>query len=212
MPRRLSHSGNIVHHVLNRGVRRTTLFQSTAEYCSFLGNVSAACVKVPMRILALELMPNHWHLVLWPHNDGDLSRFIGRFTLAHTYRWHRARQSRGTGPVYQGRFQAIPVQSDRHLITVCRYVERNAVRAGLAQRAQDWPWGSAAEYWDPDWPPLHPWPISRPANWLDILNTPEPDNVLETLRASVVRTQPYGDEGWRRSLASTPIMIGDTDR
>jgi putative transposase len=49
-------------------------------------------------------------------------------------------ETRGTGPVYQGRFKALPIETNRHFITVCRYVERNAVRAGLVTRARDWPW------------------------------------------------------------------------
>lgn len=206
MPRRLANSGNLVFHVINRGVRRCALFENAAEYCAFFAILSSVCEKVEMRILAIALMPNHWHLVLWPHRDGDLTRFVGRVTLMHTHRWHRARGSRGTGPVYQGRFKAIPVQSDQHLVTVCRYVERNAVRAGLAESAQAWPWGSAAEYYDPDWPRLHPWPMPRPGNWLEIVNAPEPGVALETLRAAVSRSQPYGTEDWRRAL--TPLESG----
>lgn len=192
MSKRRSFPGNIVYHVLNRGVRRSKIFEDAADYCAFFGILNSVRKEVPMRFLSLELMPNHWHLVLWPHGDGDLTRFAARATVIHTHRCHRRRGSRGTGPVYQGRFKAIPVQSDQHLLVLCRYVERNAVRAGLVDRAQDWPWGSAAGYWDPDWPCLDPWPVPRPSNWLDILNTPEPEIALETLRAAIARSQPYG--------------------
>ena len=87
-------------------------------------------------------MPNHWHLVLWPRQDRDLSRFMGWLTLTHTQRWHAHRGTGGTGHVYQARFKSFPVQADEHFLTVCRYVERNALRAKLVKRAADWRWCS----------------------------------------------------------------------
>jgi putative transposase len=84
-------------------------------------------------------MPNHWHLVVWPNRDGELSRFVGWPTLTHTQRWHAHRHSAGYGHVYQGRFKSFPIQEDEHFYTVERYVERNAVRANLVRRAEQWP-------------------------------------------------------------------------
>lgn len=71
----------------------------------------------------------------------------------------------GTGPVYQGRFTSFPVQTDEHILTVARYVERNARRATLVSRAKDWRWGSGwrRTQGDPEssaW--LSDWPIERP--------------------------------------------------
>jgi hypothetical protein len=88
-----------------------------------------------MRILAYCLMPNHWHFVLWPYDDGDLAAFMHRLTTTHVRRWHLHRHSVGAGHLYQGTFKSFPVQSDAHLLTVCRYVERNPVRARLVDRA-----------------------------------------------------------------------------
>ena len=88
-----------------------------------------------MRLLAWCLMPNHWHLVLWPRADGDLGRFVRRLTQRHTQAWHRRHGTRGQGHLYQGRYKAFLVQDDAHLLTVCRYVERNPLRAGLVAAA-----------------------------------------------------------------------------
>jgi putative transposase len=108
-----------------------------------------------MRVLAYVVMPNHWHLVLWPAADVQLSRFMQWLTLTHTRRWHIVRGTIGTGPLYQGRYKAIPIQSDEHLLTAMRYVERNPLRAGLIGRAQDWPWCSAASaHGGRAWPPV----------------------------------------------------------
>ncbi len=156
-----------------------------------------------MRLLAYCLMPNHWHLVLWPELDGQLTRFMAWLTGTHARRWHVHRGSVGTGHLYQGRFHSFPVQDDRHLLAVCRYVEANAFRADLVARSERWPWGSA-------WlrvagPPeaqtlLSPWPTPRPSNWAALLNEPLSVGTLRQLRTSVVRGRPYGEEKWTRRV------------
>src|SRR5262249_8247 len=95
-----------------------------------------------IRLLAYCVMPNHWHLVLWPHHDGDLSEFLRWLTVTHTQRWHAHHHTAGTGPLYQGRFKSFPIQADESLLSVCRYVERNPLRAGLVRQAETWRWGS----------------------------------------------------------------------
>jgi len=85
-----------------------------------------------MRVLAYCLMPNHFHLALWPQADGDLSRWMQWVLTAHVRRYHRHYGS--SGHVWQGRFKAFPIQADGHLLTVLRYIERNPVRAGLGGR------------------------------------------------------------------------------
>ena len=130
-----------------------------------------------MRLLASCLMHNHFHLVLWPRADGDLSRFMRWLTLAHTQRWHAHCHSAGSGHLYQGRFKSFPVQSDEHLYTVCRYVERKALRTGLVVRAEQWRWGSL--WWTTHAAaggstalPLTAWPIPSPLDWVDRVNNP----------------------------------------
>jgi putative transposase len=95
-----------------------------------------------MRLLSYCLMPNHWHLVLWPRADGELSDFGHWLTLTHTQRWHAHYHNVGTGHLYQGRFKSFPVARDEHFLQLCRYVERNPLRAGLVRRAEAWQWGS----------------------------------------------------------------------
>jgi putative transposase len=94
------------------------------------------------RILAYCLMSNHWHLLLWPREDDELSEFMRWLTVTHTQRWHANRHTAGTGPIYQGRFKSFQVQSDDLLLTVARYIERNALRAKLVAHATDWQWCS----------------------------------------------------------------------
>ena len=114
-------------------------------------------------------MPNHWHFVLSSRVDGELSRFMHWLTTTHARRWQLAKGVDGQGAVYQGRFKAIPIETERHFLWVCRYVERNALRAGLVERAEDWRWGSLWRRHNAaaaaDGPTLAAWPIVAPADW-----------------------------------------------
>ena len=118
------------------------IFNHDGDYSAFEQVMVEACARIPMRILAYCLMPNHWHMVLWPIGDGDLSRFVSWLTLTHTQRWHTHRHIAGSGHLYQGRFKSFVVEENEHLLTVCRYVERNALRAKLVDRAEKWRWCS----------------------------------------------------------------------
>ena len=134
--------GGMVFHVLNRGVGQMQIFERENDYDAFRRVVDETLRLAPTRICAYCWMPNHWHFVLWPQHDGDLSRFMQRMANMHTQRWQRAKGCVGHGHLYQGRFKSFPVESDDHFYAVVRYVERNALRAGLVERAEDWPWGS----------------------------------------------------------------------
>ncbi len=85
-------------------------------------------------------MPNHFHLVLWPYEDGDLSNWMQWLLTTHVRRYHRMYGT--SGHVWQGRFKAFPIQQDEHLFVVMRYVERNALSAQLVTSAEDWRWSS----------------------------------------------------------------------
>jgi len=152
-----------------------------------------------MRLLAYCVLPNHWHLVLWPRENGDLSAFVGWMTLTHTQRWHAHRQSVGSGHVYQGRFKSFLVESDEHLWAVCRYVERNALRAGLCHRAEQWRWSSLwrREFGDVESRKiLSKWPVDVLKDWVRRVNRAESRRELEALRRCVNRGQPFGSEDW----------------
>ena len=139
MPRRLRFAGGgYAYHVLNRAVARDRIFAKSRDYEAFEEVLVEAKERISMRVLAWCVMPTHWHLALWPHEDGDLSEFMRWMTVTHTQRWHAAHRTAGTGPLYQGRFKSFPIEEDDHLWTVLRYVERNALRANLVQRAEEW--------------------------------------------------------------------------
>lgn len=203
-----STSADMVYHVLNRANARMTLFHDDGDYRAFERVLTQACVRVSMRLLAYCVMSNHWHLVVWPRADGDLSRFMNWLTLTHTQRWHQHRHTVGEGHVYQGRFKSFPVETSEYFLTVCRYVERNPVRAGLVERAEQWRWSSAGTR---DLVPLREWPMERPADWLDWVNEGETHEQLNAVRRSVIKGQPYGSESWVERMV-TQWNLGATLR
>ena len=196
--------GGHVYHVLNRANARLTIFEKDADYLAFERILSDVQDRVPMRILAWCLMPNHWHLILWPKQDGSLSDYIRLVTLTHVQRWHAHHATAGTGHLYQGRFKSFVAQKDAHFLTVCRYVEGNALRANLVQRAEEWRWCSLwrIHHSKTDEPPrVEPWPVPRPCDWTGYVNQPQTAAEIEAVRRSVQRSAPYGEARWVRHTA-----------
>jgi putative transposase len=191
-----------VYHVLNRAVGRATIFDKSADYAAFEKVVRQAWERTEMRLLAYGILPDHWHLVVWPRRDGALSPYAQWLTVTHVRRWHVHHHTQGTGPVYQGRFNSFPVQADGHFFSLCRYVERNALRANLVPRAEHWRWSSLwHRYHATGVPWLHDWPLPMPERWLRHVNKPDTEVELAALRRSVWRGAPYGDQRWQQQTA-----------
>ena len=221
MPRYLRPpTGGMVCHVLNRANARLPLFKCPADYELFEQTLQQAHQRVAMRTLAYCVMPNHWHLVLWPRADGDLAEFMRWLTVAHTQRWHAAHGTTGTGHVYQGRYKMFPVQARRvslaerrqgvldkgsSIWAVLRYVERNALRAGLAARAEQWRWGSLwlrtqgdanqrAMLSDP--------PGGWPSDWVKWVNRPQTEEQEQAIAGCIARGRPFGTPDWVTGAAA----------
>ena len=189
--------GEMVYHGLNRANFRSPLFKKPGHYEDFLGLVEESLSFVPMRILAYCLMPNHWHLVLYPRADGDLSKFMQRITLTHTQRYHAQARTVGYGHLYQGRYKSLPVEQDNHFLALVRYVERNAQRAALVKKAEDWPWSSVyARLHGNQKKILSPWPVPEPDHYRQWLNHAPGREEIENIRYAIQRSRPYGSEPW----------------
>ena len=201
MPRTARASvGGVCYHVINRGNRCEPVFHKKPDYEAFVALMGEACERLPMRILAYCLMPNHFHLILWPLRDGDLGRWMQRLMTAHVRRYHR---HHGTdGHVWQGRFKAFPIQQDEYLLVALRYVERNPLRANLVKRAEEWPW-SSLKWWGSDRAPgfLAAAPIERPADWRGRVNRPDNAAELAALRRCANRGTPLGAPAWVEAIA-----------
>lgn len=197
MPRTIRASeGGMCYHVLNRGNARAEVFHKSGDYEAFLDTTAEAGLRVPMRVLAYCLMPNHFHLVVRPVADGDLSRWMGWLMTTHVRRY--LTHYHHSGHVWQGRFKAFPIQDDGHLLAVLRYVERNPLRANMVAKAEEWPWSS-----------LHPGasrrplkvecPEPHPADWTERVNAA----MSEAEEAAIRGVDPAG-EAARLGLLGTP--------
>ena len=196
-------SGGMVYHVLNRANNRQKIFNKDQDYKNLETILEEAREYCPMRILAYCLMPNHWHLVLFPEKDGELQKFMQRITLTHTQRWHAKTKTRGHGHLYQGRYKSFPVEKDDYFLQLVRYVERNPKRAALVQKAEDWPWSSLYKRLHETTTQkklLSPWPVETPNDYLLWINQSQPKEEIENIRYALKRNKPYGSENWTTKI------------
>ena len=199
MSRLRRHSpGGKVFHVLNRGVGRRLLFTKDEDFLAFERVVEETLRTRRMRVCAYCLMPNHWHFVVWPERDGDLPAFMRQVTNTHVNRWKEHRHEIGYGHLYQGRYKCFPVETEDYFYQVVRYVERNALRTNLGERAESWRWSSLrrVEREDPAFPILSTWLLPCPTDWLQIVNQPQAVAEVAALRCCVNRGRPLGDPNW----------------
>jgi putative transposase len=197
MPRTARASiGGFVYHTVNRGNARAIVFHDSSDYSQFLSLLRIACERIAMRILGYCLMPNHFHLVLWPYENHDLGRWMHWLLTTHVHRHHARHKT--SGRIWQGRFKAFPIQQDSHLLAVLRYVERNAATARLVETAEAWSWGSLRERngGGPRTQLLAKTPVEMPWDWNELVNLALTAKELLALRTSTGTGRPYGDASW----------------
>lgn len=177
-----------IYHVLNRANARMQVFFEDADYRCFEDIIAKAVIKFQIRLFAFCLMPNHFHLILSPQEDGGVQKFMQWITLLHTQSWHTKNQTVGTGHLYQGRYKSFVIKNDNYLRTAIRYVERNPLKAGLVSNAEDWQFSSLkyrinninrgtiikSSF-------ISPWPIDVPINYLYYINKPVSDEEDEII-------------------------------
>lgn len=199
-------TGDIVYHVLNRANGRETIFKEEIDFYLFEKVLVEGKEKFPINIFSLSVMPNHWHFVLSAEIGQSISDFMRWITHTHTQRWHAKNKTTGYGHVYQGRYKSFPIEKDDHFLQVCRYVERNPLRAKLVQRAEDWRWSSL---WmrmyggDKQKTLLSPWPVDEPNSYLQWVNNNlnNEEEELDRIRNSLKRGCPFGKDSWIRGIA-----------
>jgi putative transposase len=183
------------YHVLNRANQKAEIFHEPSDYDSFVRLIAKAQDQVELPLLAACLMPNHVHLVVRPLANKDLSKWM--HWLFTTYSRHYNDKYQKVGHVWQGRYKASVAQRDQHLLTVVRYVERNALRAKIVSAAEHWRWGSL--HWRLASQPmlqLAEMPVELPSWWKDFVNQPQTAVELAEIRTSVNRQRPFGDPDW----------------
>jgi putative transposase len=196
----------LAYHVLNRRVMRLPLFRKAGDFEAFERVLAEALARPDApRLLTYCLMTNHWHLGVLAGAGTNLSTWMQWLTVTHTHRWNGHRRCVGQGPLYQGRFKSFPVESDSHLLLLCRYIEANPRRAGMVERAEQWRWSSLGvrEHGSAQRRALlSDWPVDRPRNWLAQVNRSWAEPELARLRQSVAKGTPLGSPGWVEAIAA----------
>ena len=190
-----------VYHVLNRANARVQIFDDKKDYQQFEQILEEAIERYDMRLLAYSVMPNHWHLVLYPKQDGDLSGFMSWLTNTHTRRWHITKNTVGEGHLYQGRYKSFICQKDSHFLILARYVERNAKQARLVKKAEDWQWSSVWRRENGTAKQkglLSKWPVDSPKRYLSWLNKPQSEKEEKAIELATKKGSPFGGDSWLR--------------
>lgn len=191
--------GGEIYHVINRANARVQIFDNPKDYQLFEEVLEEAKERTNISIYVYCIMPNHWHLVVSPKEDGDLQKFMAWLTMTHTQRWHASHKTIGSGHLYQGRYKSFLVQSNNYFLQLCRYVERNPLRAKLVKKAKNWKWSSL---WRREKGTkeqkklLNTWPVTRPKDYSEWINTQENDEELKEIRYSVNKGKPLGGDRW----------------
>jgi putative transposase len=206
MPRRpRTATAGLTFHLMNRTAQKIPLFECADDYTAFERILFQAIHRSDVAVFAYCLMPNHWHLVASARVDGALSRFMHWLTTTHARRWRIVKKSAGQGAVYQGRFRAVHVTSDDHFLCVCRYVERNALRARLVDRAEEWQWSSLwRRCGHADARSLARWPVKEPGDWLELVNANQTLTEIDSCRCTQRRRALAASFGTRNE--SRPLI------
>jgi putative transposase len=193
---------NETYHIMNRSVGKNQIFVTPDDYLGFIYIIIHALTIAPVRIYSFCIMPNHWHLLVSPYEDGGVGHFMHAITNRHTRVVHTKTETVGFGPLYQGRYKSILIDSDDYFLKVMRYIERNPIRAGLCIKTDEWRWGSS-------WIRNHGTiehkkilsenPVEKCEDYKYIYNyieIPDNDDDLKNIRFSIVKNLPYGRKTW----------------
>lgn len=192
-----------VYHVINRANERQTIFNIDQDYQHFETLLQEAVELTDMRLLGYCIMPNHWHLIIYPSTDTMMSEFMGWLTSTHTRQYRTRTKTVGYGHLYQDRYKSFPIENDKHFIDLIRYVEQNPLRAKLVTQSENWKWGSLYRrtYGTIKQKKLlASLPTELPINYMQSVNQNLHEDALTDIRYSVNKGKPYGSDTWTNYL------------
>jgi len=183
------------HHITQRGNGQAKVFDCDQDRTVFLDLLASYSSKYGLSLWGYCLMPNHFHLVAVPAEEGTAAKVLGRLESDYA-RFLNVR--RGTsGHLWQARYHSVAMDS-LHCWRALAYVERNPVRAGMTAAAVDYPWSSAAARLGaaavPAWLNLDPWSQHwSKSEWLHMLVDPSKDEITRVeLQEATLSGRPLG--------------------
>lgn len=190
---------NSIHHIVNRGNDRKVIFPQPVDYGSFLALLREGRERYPIELYAYNLLPNHFHLVARTESKKALSAYMHFVQRAHACDLRACDRTRGHGHIFQRRYWNKPVEGQGYLMTVIKYVEANAVRAGLVKWAHEWEWSSMWERVTGERDLLNRSPIHLPDDWPLIVAIPLEKPDLDHIRRPTKRGRPIPEDDLRTS-------------
>jgi putative transposase len=185
----------IPYHVTQRGNRRQQTFFEDADYALYRDLLAESARRAGASVWSYCLMPNHVHLIVVPSDEDGLRR---TFADAHRrYTGYINARQRWTGHLWQGRYGAVAMDEE-HLAAAARYVALNPVRAGLVERAEQWPWSSARAHLagnDDGLVEVAPL-LERYGEFAAFLDAPEDQHATRKLRTGETTGRPAGSAEW----------------
>lgn len=177
-------------HLVNRAVNRQRIFETALDYDTLLAWLETALARHPVTCGGYCLMPNHFHLLASPHEDGALGAFMHLAIGGHAANIRTSSGTQGYGHVYQARYWSRPIATDEEYLRVLRYVEGNPLRARLVDHAEAWPWSSLWARTRGRRPALTQPPVALPPDWVALVNAGCQPDELEAIRRPVKRGRP----------------------
>lgn len=181
------------HHVVQRGNRNQVVFFSAGDKKNFLKLLREQCLRHDLKIWCYCLMDNHFHLIAVPGSPESLRKAIGEATRKYSCMINA--RNTWQGSLWQSRFRSFPLD-ETYLYNCARYVERNPVRAGLVNLAEEYEWSSArAHVFGLSDELLSPFPLhSQIDNWSGYLRNREAEEELKQFRKNSGSGRPLGSE------------------
>lgn len=131
------------YHVVARGNNERRIFRSPRDYRKFLRILEDTKKKFPFYLYSYNLIPNHYHFEI-ETQDISISKIMHRINFLYASYFHRRHKT--SGHLFQGRFFSNLISKESYFWEVARYIDLNAVRAGLAKRPEGYKWGSYLVY------------------------------------------------------------------
>ena len=204
------------HHVIQRGNNRQPIFLDSTDHERMLALLGEQAPRFGIALHAYVLMGNHFHLLATPATDDGLPKFMQAVGRSYV-RWFNDRHAR-TGTLWEGRYRATLIQTDRYLLACMAYIDLNPVRAGLVTEAREYAWSSHHHYIGLRTDRLvtpHPlyWslgntPFAREAAYADLVRAGIPARDQTLLTDATLRGWAAGDADFVEKLqAATPRRV-----
>ncbi len=151
--RRMPHrcfTPDLSYHLIHRGNNRMAIFQCAADHAVYLSILRDACDRDGVLLHAYVEMTTHCHLMVTPNHEVAVPRMMQRLGLKYV-RYYNRKYNR-TGTLWNGRYRALPIDTDKYWVTCLRYVEQNPVRAGMAETPAGYLWSSYTAHAFGRWP------------------------------------------------------------